>query len=285
MRNRSHPLFETYPLEGEREISVGRVPVPYHTYDGQGLLIGGTADSARIGELLQKEDVTPIQTRAGRALMGIWVVDFTEASLGPHKELQFSILVSHRPAAPVVVHPLALLKALFVNAEARMFCYRLWNDSPNVVVYNRELLDLPAALAAGTMRQAGGRLLFNFQDEAGELLFEGEVESAARTSFRAGWSLFRLLGARQTLRAFSQPYLEAKVVNPMTETFPYNADAHSFLAADSPAVRFFDAASDRVGFGEAYENAFDFRPQFVEHFSPFRFVYLQPELQMQKHHV
>lgn len=214
--------------------------------------------------------------------MGIWVVDFTEASLGPHKELQFSILVSHRPTAPVESHPLALLKALFVSAEARMFCYRLWNDSPKVVAYNRELLGLPAALATGTMRQAGGRLLFHFQDGAGELLFEGEVESATRTSFRAGWSLFRLLGGRQTLRAFSQPYLEAKVVNPATQRLPYNADAQSLLAADAPAVRFYEPASDRVAFGEAYLNAFGFRPQFVEHFSPFRFVYLEPAPQMEK---
>lgn len=277
MSNKSHPLFEAYPLAGERAISVGRVPVPYHAYDGQGLLIGGTVDLALVGELLQEESVYPIKTREGQALMGVWVVTFTEASLGPHMELQFSILVSRRPPAPVENHPFALLKALFVNAGARMFCYRLWNDSPKVVAYNRELLGLPAALAEGRMRQAEERLSFHFQDEAGKLLLEGEVHSATRTSAQAGWSLFRLLGLRQTLRAFSQPYLEAKVVNPVTEALPYNADAQSFLAADAPAVRFFEPASDRIAFGEDYRNAFDFRPQFVEHFSPFRFVYLEPE--------
>ena len=44
MSNKSHSLFETYPLNGEKEISVGRVPTPYHTYDGHGTFIGGTAD-------------------------------------------------------------------------------------------------------------------------------------------------------------------------------------------------------------------------------------------------
>ena len=147
MTNKSHPLFKAYPLDGERQTSVGPVPTPYHVYDGQGVLIGGTADSARVSELLRAERVHPIKMRDGRALMGVWVVDFTDASLGPHKELQFSILVSHEPVAPVEDHPFALLKALFVNPAARMFCYRLWNDSPTAVAYNRELLGLPAALA------------------------------------------------------------------------------------------------------------------------------------------
>lgn len=277
MNDKSHPIFETYPLDGEREISVGRVPVPYHTYDGKGLLIGGAADAALVGKLLQKEDVYPIQTSEGWALMAVWVVAFTEASLGRHVELQFSILVAHRPTAPVEDHPFALLKALFVNPEARMFCYRLWNDSPKVVAYNRELLGLPAAPAVGTVRQAGGRRLFHFQDTVGELLFEGEVRSVTRTPLQAGWSLFRLLGLRQTMRAFSQPYLQAKVVNPVTEALPYNADAQSFLAADAPVVRFFEPASERVSFGREYAGSFDFRPQFVEYFAPFRFVYLPPE--------
>ena len=93
--------------------------------------------------------------------MGIWVVDFTEASLGPHMELQFSFLVAHQPTTPVEGHPFALLKALFVNAAARMFCYGLWNDSRKVVAYNRELLGLLAALAEGGMRQVEERLLFH----------------------------------------------------------------------------------------------------------------------------
>lgn len=277
MSAKAHPLFDTYPLDGEREISVGSVPTPYHVYDGQGLLLGGTANPARIGALLQKEDVYPIQTREGRALMGLWVVDFTEASLGPHQELQFSILVSHRPAEPVDDHAFALLKALFVNQDARMFCYRLWNDSPTAVAYNRELLALPAAPARGTIRRHEDWLSFRFEEETDTLLCEGDVRITRRASLQAGWALLRQFGLRQTLRAFSQPYLEAKVVNPISESQPYNADAQSFLAADSPIVRFFEPAADRFAFGEAYRNAFDFRPQFVEHFSPFRFVYLQPE--------
>jgi hypothetical protein len=277
MRLKTHPLFAAYPLNGEQEISVGRVPTPYHTYDGHGLFIGGTADLANITDLLQKENVYPMKTVDGRAVMGIWVVDFTEASLGPHNELQFSILVSHQPAPAIESHPLTLLKALFANPAARMFCYGLWNNTETAVAYNRELLGLNAQLNRGTLQRENGHKRFHFTDEAGELLLAGQVREARQASPRVGWSLFRLLGLRQTVRAFSQPYLGAKVVNPIGDVLSYNADAQSFVASDQPTIQFFDAATDAITFNQKDAARFDFQPHFAEHFAPFRFVYLQPE--------
>lgn len=277
MSTKSHPLFEAYPLNGEREISVGRVPTPYHIYDGHGLFIGGTADYGRISELLQNENVHPLQTTDGRAVMGIWVVDFTEASLGPHNELQFSILAAHRPLPPIESHPFTLLKALLANPDARLFAYRLWNNTATAVAYNRELLGLNAQLTQGTIQRENGQKTFHFTDEAGELLFEGRIHEDRRASAAVGWSLFRLLGLRQTLQAASQPYLSAKVVNPIGDVLPYNGDAQSFVAADSPVIQFFDPATDSIAFSQNDAARFAFQPAFVEHFAPFRFVYLQPE--------
>ena len=272
----NHELFQAFPLTGEEEISVGKVPTPYHVYDGQGVLIGGTADLGNIRELLREEEVLPMQTADGQAVMGIWVVDFTAASLGPHNELQFSILVSHKPTKPIESHSLTLLKALFVNPDARMFSYKLWNNTETAVAYNRDLLGLNANLSEGSIRRAGGQKSFRFVGEAGELLCEGQVGEAGRTPPGTGWALSRLLGLRQTLRAFSQPYLEAKVVNPIGEIVPYNGDAQSYLASDAPVVQFFDPDVDALIFNKAYADAFKFQPRFIEHFAPFRFVYLQP---------
>lgn len=277
MSAKSHPLFEAYPLNGEAVISVGRVPIPYHTYDGVGLLIGGTADFDYIHGLLQTENVHPIRTVEGRALMGIWVVDFTEASLGAHNELQFSILVSHQPVPAVESHPLTLLKALFGNPQARMFCYGLWNNTEIVVAYNRELLGLNAQPCRGSIQNRDGQRTFRFTDQNGHRIVEGQVGTHRRTSPRVGWALFRLLGLRKTLQAISQPYLGAKVVNPISDLFPYNGDAQTYIASDASTVQLFDAATDAITFGETASARFDFQPQFVEQFAPFRFVYLQPE--------
>ena len=278
MNTHSHPLFTQYPLNGEQEISVGRVPTPYHTYDGHGLFIGGTADLGNIKTVLKNENVQPMQTMSGRAIMGIWIVDFTEASLGAHNELQFSILVSHQPTPPIEDHPLTLLKALFVNPAVRMFCWRLWNDSETAVAYNRELLGLNAQLTQGSIQRQNGQKQFHFANEAGEPIFEGQVCEATQTSPKVGWSLMRLLGLRQTIRALRQPYLEAKVVNPISDVLPYNADAQSFLASDPPIVQFFDPATDGMNIYHSETAVLNFQPYFVEHFAPFRFVYLHPEV-------
>jgi hypothetical protein len=273
-----HNLFHQFPLTGEKEISIGRVPVPYHIYDGQGILIGGTTDLASIEAILQNEALFPIQTQSGKAVMSVWVVDFTEASLGSHNELQFSILVAHTPQSPIEDHPLALLKALYINPDARMFCYGLWNDTETAVAYNRELLGLDANLNQGKIELNHGQpSTFSYKDESGDLIFEGEVSLASQTPFNVGWQMLRLFGLRPTLRSFSQPYIEAKVVNPRGKVIPINADASSFLASDTPIVQLFDPAADSLRFGETSKNNFQFQPHFIEQFSPFRFVYLEPE--------
>ena len=90
--SRSHALFSRFPLSDAAVISMGTVPTPYHVYDGYGLFIGGTAELDAVSELLRGERVSPVRTGNGRALMGIWAFDFLDASLGPHHELQFSLV-------------------------------------------------------------------------------------------------------------------------------------------------------------------------------------------------
>lgn len=274
---RNHQLFQKFPLEGEKEISMGPVPVPYHIYEGHGLLIGGTAELAAVRECLQGEQVEPLQTKEGKALMGIWVCDFSEASLGPHNELQVAIAVSHQPIAPLDAHPLALLKAIFVNPAVRMLCYGLWNNTEKVVAYNRELLGLNTTLNQGEIRRENGIKSFSFRDQAGALIFEGQVREAKYTPMRVGWQFFRLLGFRQTMRAARMPYLGTQVVNTISEAIPYNANAPAYLAADSPVVQFFDPVTDVLTFGLEPYRHLGFTPLFLEHFDPFRFVYLTPQ--------
>jgi len=198
--------------------------------------------------------------------------------LGPHNELQFNILVAHTPQPPVEDHPLALLKALFFNPEARMFCYGLWNNTETAVAYNRELLGLDAQLNQGTIQlKRGQQSSFQFQDELGQLLCDGRVSLAKQTNAKVGWQMLRLFGLRPTMRSFSQPFIEAKVVNPRGNVIPTNADASSLLASNTPIVQLFDPASDELTFGQTDKNNFQFQPQFIEQFSPFRFVYLEPE--------
>src|SRR5690606_26719868 len=84
----------------------------------------------------------PFQTTKGRALMGMWIGEFTEASLGPHNELQFSFFVSAEKPKPVSNHPFIILKELAENPQIRMMVHGLWNNTDTAITYNNEILGL-----------------------------------------------------------------------------------------------------------------------------------------------
>ncbi len=273
-----HPLFARFPLDGERQVSTGRVPTPYHIYEGHGLLIGGTADLNAVTNLLKTEQIYPVQTQAGRALMTIWVCDFTEASLGPHNELQFSIVSAYRAMPSLENHPLALLKAIFTNPDLRLLCHGLWNNTAPVLAYNREFLGLNARLNVGRLERKEGYKTFSFHDEAGAPIFQGNVREVRRTPFREMAEMFKVFGLRQMMKALSEPYLGTHVVNTLGEVFPYHTDALACIVASPPPVlQFFDPQTDSLTFGQELYSALDFTPLFLEHFDPFRFVYLNPQ--------
>jgi hypothetical protein len=275
-----HPLFRHYPLRGEQNTSAGSLPTPYHVYDGCAMLITGTADLAEIRRLLAGEQVAPVQTSFGRALMAVWVCEFTRASLGPHQELQISIVVSRQPLAPVAPHPLIVLKLLALEPQVGMLCHGLWNDSPQVVAYNRELLGLDARLAQGTIqgRTQAGPCRFEFRDPARQaLILQGQAAQAEASPLAVTFGMVGLFGLGGMLRLARLPWIAAAVVNPVSPRLPRNAWAQTFALSANPVVRFFDPQTDRLEFGLAPYQELDFQPQMVEHLPGYQMVYLQPE--------
>jgi hypothetical protein len=131
--------------------------------------------------------LTPITTTDGRALIAVWVIDATDASLGPHSELQVSIFVSDLPLAPVEPHALQVLQLLLLREDVHMLCCGLWNNTPPVVAYNREHLSLPAVLARSAFEydDAGDMTTYTFWD--GEQVLAGV------------WSLRNMAGDDATL--------------------------------------------------------------------------------------
>jgi hypothetical protein len=164
---REHPLFQQHPLTGHISISTGEAPTPYHIYDGHATFVGGTANLDVARELLRDQHCLPVQTRTGRALMAMWIVDGTDASLGPHQELQFSLFVSREPLPPLEPHPFAIPSQMLSNPKMKMMARGLWNNTELVVTYNREYLGLDVSLTRSEIHRENGYKRFNFHDEAG----------------------------------------------------------------------------------------------------------------------
>jgi hypothetical protein len=270
-------LFLRFPITGKRRISCGEVPVPYHVYDGEALLIGGYADLGVARELLAEQALYPIATRDGRALAALWVCDFSQASLGVHQELQVSLVVSHQPLPPVAPHPLALIKLLLMEPQARLYCQGLWNNTRTSLCYNREILGLDAREAMGAYDSAGagGWVSFRFQQPDGALIAQGDVLSPSRQSLYPMLSLAWLLKREGLQRLRQADWLEAHVVNPAGEVIPHNADAQAYLQGEMVHIDLFDP-ENRLIFGDIPQRALNFSPQFIEFIHGFKFVYLHP---------
>lgn len=274
---RDHALFRRFPLDGRAHISIGTVPTPYQVYDGHGLFIGGTADLGAVRELLSPEQVHAVQTEDGRALMAVWVCDFGDASLGPHHELQFSVFASATPLAPVAADRLGLIRLMLTRPEVAMLCHGLWNNTPRVVAYNRELLALDARLGDSHIERDAQRLAFAVRDAAtGAPVIEGHVVDYRRPSLRAGLALTADLGLWRLASLARQPWLRMPILNPVGPVLARNAVAESCTHTARSTLRYFDDARDRLTFGDTRYARLGFRPQFFQAMEGFRFVYLSP---------
>jgi hypothetical protein len=270
-----HPLFQRFGLTTMKHISVGDVPVPYHIYSGSALLIGGTADLAGVQQLLAGEHVYPIVTKLGKALICIWVVDGREASLGPHRELQISILVSHdkRPAASD--EPLTILQQILTQPQARLLCHGLWNDTAEAVAYNREILALLAQQTVCRIEYDSQQQeqSFTFLDSSGESILAGRVRLMQQARPTTVFALQRVLGFRRFFQLASAKQLEAQIVNPIG-LLPFNAEAQAYINADRIALKLFDRSTDSLSIESSQYSGLHFEGSFIEHIQGFRFVYL-----------
>ncbi|MBX3013088.1 MAG: hypothetical protein KF832_16340 [Caldilineaceae bacterium] len=275
--NAQHSLFQHFPLEGRTTISTGEVPTPYQIYDGYGAFLAGTADLAAVQRLLQPESVIPLQNRAGRALMGIWLCDFTEASLGAHHELQFSLFVSRQPLPPIAATPVSLLATMLTNPAVEMLCHGLWNNTPTVVAYNRELLSLNAQLAQSQIQRDTQQMRAEVRDAtSGEPLLTATLTKPQQATLRANLALARHLGWRKTLAVGRQPWVQMSVVNPVGVGLPRNAAAQAMTKNATNTIRYFAPNQDHLTIHASRYQALEFQPQVVQHMSGFKFVYLNP---------
>ena len=273
-----HTLFQAYPIRGTTTLSTGEAPsVPYHIYDGYGAFIGGTADLAKVRQLLASEEVTPVQNSDGRALMGIWLCDFTQANLGPHHELQVSIFVGRDEIAPIAPHRISLLAAMLARPDMQMMCHGLWNNSPLVVAYNRELFSLNARLSAGTFQRSAQALACAVEDaESSAPLIRCKLTHPDSAAFDATFALLRHLGLGRTIQINRQPWVEMQIVNPLGVKLAHNGTARAYTSNATNRVRYFDPQHDELRLDAAPYAALDFHPDFVPDMTGFKFVYEEP---------
>ena len=103
------------------------------------------------------------------------------------------------------------------------------------------------------------------------------MHEAQRQPLGAVVALLRSFGLRQALRAAATKIVEVKVVNPINEILPRNADAQTLSTYDLIRTQLFDPDRDRLEIaGDSVFGRLDFTPTFVQHMRGFKMVYLNP---------
>jgi hypothetical protein len=157
-----------------------------------------------------------------------------------------------------------------------MLCHGLWNNTPPVVAYNRELLSLDARLARSEVARARGQVRFSFADvNSGQPLLSGALRT--HNALGANWALGRLAGFARLVRIARQPWVSVRVVNPRGVRLDRNATAAAFSKNDRNNLRLYDARRDTLELAHTLYGGLRFAPQYVQFMQGFKFVYLEPQ--------
>jgi len=275
----SDGLFKRHPLKGESHTSAGSLPTPYHVYDGRAVLVGGTGDLGAVHELLKGERVVPVWDTDGRALVALWICDFIDASLGPHKELQIAILVTRQPIMPVTPHPLAVLRLLLVQPGIGILCHGLWNDTNTAVAYNREVVGLNARLANAAIEHDAhlGITAFSFLLAAtSKPIASGMIADTPEQSKEVTQMLKQSVGLRGQLELIRQQERHIRVINPSGKHIAENLVADTYTRAESQTLRLLDPDRDTIIIEDEGYRRLGLWPQFIQHMEGFKFVYVNP---------
>ncbi len=275
---RHHPIFVAHPIDGTVDVEGRAEPTPYHLYDGTLLMVGCSADGEAARALLEAEGVAPLLDTSGRALAVVWLGDFSHASLGPHRELQLSLLTtttpSATPPAPVPAHPFAVLRAL-TRRDVVMVCHGLWNDTARVVAYNRHHLNLDARPMTTRFELGEPRLEVACASADGDALVEAQLTLARRQDASTLWRALAHLGVGGVAAGFRSPFLEVGVLHTRRSADDRPRVAKTWSKPDRVVIRMIDD-TDRLVVAAPRHRALDLRPAFIEQLHGVRFVYGRP---------
>jgi hypothetical protein len=209
----------------------------------------------------------------------LWICDFTDASLGPHKELQIAILVTRQPIMPVTPHPLAVLRLLLVQPGIGMLCHGLWNDTNTAVAYNREVVGLNARLANAAIERDAhlGITAFSFWLAAtSKPIASGMIADTPEQPKEVTQMLKQLVGLRGQLELARQQERHVRVINPSGKQIAENLVADTYTRAESQTLRLLDPDRDSIIIEDEGYRRLGLWPQFIQHMEGFKFVYVNP---------
>ena len=171
---RRDPLFSRQPLTGRHLTRHGvTAPTPFHCYDGDALVLLGTADATATRRVVPPGH-EPLLTSEGQAIVTLWLMQYHDTSLGPYDELVVSVLVDTQPRTVAWTGPYSLLAAMS-RPDACGAIGKLLLDRQLPIDYGREILGLDKRLGRFAYGRVGAVRTFAVTDARGNLVARGAV--------------------------------------------------------------------------------------------------------------
>jgi hypothetical protein len=177
-------------------------------------------------------------------------------------------------------HPFNAIYAL-TRTDIKMLCHGLWNNTKEVVAYNRELLGLNARLTKSNIQRNGNTIDFVYEDaESKTPIISGSIKNTATSS--ALFSFMSKLGFRDSLKLMREPWASMDIVNPKGIMLDENATAKAFAKSDVNVLHAFDT-NDSLHIEHPLYKSLNFTPDTVQYADGCKFIYLHPERSSPEH--
>ena len=277
---RAHRFFRPYP---DRDVALpggSTFRLPFHCYDAETWIVGGTVSLAPLTRWLDPEDLVPVQLRpeGGRPVGAawLWINDYRDTNCGPYKELVVAFAAA-RYTFEVPLRNTASVFAPLAHQLGLVFTRFLFLDEEKPIALGREVWGFPKEAGSLDLQRAPDRFRARVADAQGREVIDLDVRHRqgavpfAVGALRAG----RAIGFERVATIALSPALPLMVVTPKQ----IKASRVSGRMHGRPLLyRWKD--DDRLRLGTRTEcgaalSDLGFSPTAVQHYDPLRFVLLE----------
>jgi len=277
---RSHRFFRPYP---DRDVTLpwgSSCRLPFHCYDAEAWVIGGTVALDPLRRWLDPEGLVPVRLRAeGKRPVGaawLWVNDYRDTNIGPYKEL----VVGFAAARDTFELPLRNTVSVFqpmAHALGLVFARWLFLDEEPPITLGRDVWGFPKEIGAFEMQRADDRFRCRVSDGQGREVIDVDVRNRhgalpfAVGALRVG----RAFGFEKAATIALSPSMATTVVTPKDVKV---SRCPARMSGRPLVYRWRDDDKLRLGTRTACGAALSdlgFSPMSVQHYDPLRFVLLE----------
>ncbi|MBV9950248.1 MAG: acetoacetate decarboxylase family protein, partial [Myxococcales bacterium] len=184
--NRTDTLFTNNPTQASTVIGKERtrVPLPFHAYEADSLVLYGTACATAMRTILHGTALHPVVGGADFGYAMLWIIRYSDTSCGPYSEVVVNFVACGRPRAFEFRNDYSIVAAM-LDTDNVLFTPQLLLDRQLPIDYGREIYGLDKRPAEIEIDKSGPVKRFVCRGATGEVIVAGSVQEENRPAEQA----------------------------------------------------------------------------------------------------